>query len=94
MSRIDNGYDLAWDALPPITRDIKISKSSLEYQDSMTKAISEMLEACTASALHLVVRPMIINPLGIVLKSHLDKLRLLVNMSYVNENRFKRVFKF
>ena len=57
MNWIDHGYDLVWDKLSVIAREMKNSESSLETQDFVTKAIAEMVEAGTASALPLDVRP-------------------------------------
>ncbi len=54
-----------------------------------------MLIAGATSALPPRIRLTIISsPLGVVTKSHSDKLRLIVNMRYVNKHNVKRVFKF
>jgi hypothetical protein len=37
---------------------------------------------------------MVVNPLGVVPKSHSDKLRLIVKMCYVSNHLVKRLFKF
>ena len=52
-----------------------------------------MLEAWAASVLLAGVDPRIVSPLGVVSKPHSDKLRLIINMRYVNEHLAKRVFK-
>jgi hypothetical protein len=49
-----------------------------------TKAIADMLEAGAASLLPTGVRPTGVSPLGVVSKPHSDKLRLIINMRYVN----------
>ncbi len=66
MSWIDNGYDLVWDKLPPIAREMRNSKSSLDNQDFVTKAVSGMMKACAVSALPLGVLPTVIISLGVV----------------------------
>ena len=55
-----------------------------------------MVKAGAASALHIVVIPTLMSPwpLGIVPKLQSGKLRLIVNMPYVNKHLLKRVFKF
>ena len=70
------------------------SKSSLDYQDLVTKAVAEMLEAGAVSVLPSGVLPKVVSPLGFVAKSSSKKVRLIVNMRYVNEHLAKRVFKF
>jgi hypothetical protein len=70
------------------------SKSAFEHQDFVTKAISDMVEAGAASALPTGVIPTVVSPLGVVPKPQSNKLRLVVNMRYVNEHLVKRVYKF
>jgi hypothetical protein len=53
-----------------------------------------MLEAGAVSILPSGVLPTIISPLGVVPKPNSEKLRLVVNMKYVNMHLSKRVFKF
>jgi hypothetical protein len=53
-----------------------------------------MLEAGAVSVLPSGVLPTMISPLGVVPKPNSNKLRLIVNMMYVNEHLAKRVFKF
>ena len=83
-----------WDTTPPVAKEMPNSKSALNHHEFVTKAISEMVEACAASVLLPTVIPTAVNPLGVVPKPHLDKLRLIVNMRYVNNHFVKRVFKF
>jgi hypothetical protein len=94
MSWIENGYDLVWDTTPPIPKELKKSKSSLDNQKIVTKGVSDMLETGAVSALPSGVLPTVISPLGVVPKSNSEKLRLVVNMKYVNMHLSKRVFKF
>ena len=91
---IDNGYDLMCDTTPPVDKEMTNFKSALELHEFVTKAISEMVEASAASALPTSFIPTVVCPLGVVPKSHSDKLRLIVNMSYVDNHLGKRVFKF
>ena len=53
-----------------------------------------MVEAGAASALPTCGIPIVVIPLGFVLKPHSNKLRLIVNMTYVIKHLTKRVFKF
>jgi hypothetical protein len=94
MEWIDKGYDLVLVTSPPIGKEMPNSKSALEHYDFVTKAIANMVEVGAASALPTGVIPTVVSPLGVVPKPHSDKLRLIVNMRYVNDHLVKRVFKF
>jgi hypothetical protein len=94
MGWIDNGYDLVWDATPPVAREMPNYKSALGHHECVTSAISEMVEAGAASALLACFIPTAVSPLGVVPKPRLNKSRLIVNMIYVNKQITKRVFKF
>jgi hypothetical protein len=94
MGWIDKGYDLVWVTSPPIAKEMPNSKSALEHHDFVTNAIADMVEAGAASALPTGVIPTVVSPLGVVPKPHSDKLRLIVNMRYVNDHLVTRVFKF
>jgi len=93
MEWIDKGYNLAWDKTPPVARELKNSESSKDNHEFITKALVDMLKVGTASLLPTGVRPTDVSPLGVVSKPHTDKLRLIINMRYVNEHLAKRVFK-
>ena len=93
MGWIDNGYDLVWDTTPPVAREMLNSKSASEHHEFVTSMISEMVEAGAASALPTCGIPTAVSPLGFVSKPHSDKLRLIVNMIYVNNHLAERVFK-
>ncbi len=71
---------------PPIAREMRNSNSSLDNQEFVTKAVAEMLEAGAVSVLPSGVIPTMVSPLGVVPKPNSKKLRLIVNMRYVNEN--------
>ncbi len=85
MNSIDYGYNLVWDKLPPTAREMRNSKSSLDNQGLVTKAVAEMMEACAVLALPSGAFPTVISPLGVIPKPNSDKLRLVVNMKYINE---------
>ena len=53
-----------------------------------------MVKVGAASDLSYIVIPTVVSPLGVVPKPHSDKLRLIVNLRYVNEHLVKRVLKF
>ena len=94
MRWIEYGYDLVWDKFPPLARELRNNRSSADHSDFVTKAVSDMIEAGAASALPPGVKPTVVSPLGVVTKSHSTKLRLVVDMRYVNDHLTKRVFKF
>jgi hypothetical protein len=75
MKWINEGYDIVWVTTPPIARDLTKSKSKLENREFVNKAISDMIEACAASALPTGVMPTVVSPLSVVvLKPHSEKL--------------------
>ncbi len=84
MNWIDNGYNLVWDKLPPIAREMRNSKSSLDNYDFVTKAVVDMMNACAVSVLPSGVLPTVISPLGVVQEPNSDDFRLVVNIKYVN----------
>jgi hypothetical protein len=58
-------------ASPPVAEEmLNSNKSTLEHQEFFTKAFFEMVEARSASALHIVVIPTIVSPLGVVPKPY------------------------
>ena len=75
-----------WDTIPPVAREMPSSKSTLEQHEFVNKPIFEMVEAGAASALSTGGIPTVVSPLGVVPKPHSDKLRLIVNMRYVNRS--------
>ena len=81
-----------WDKLPPTAREMRNSTSSLDNHDLVTIAVAEMMKACSVSVLPSGALPTMIGPLGVIPKPISDKLRLVVNMKYVNEHLARRVF--
>jgi hypothetical protein len=57
-------------------------------------AIKEMVEAGALTRFLRGQRPMVVSPIGVVPKPHLDKFRVVINMRYVNKHLAKKVFKF
>ena len=70
----------------PIAKEMPNSKLAFEHHEFVTKAIADMEEVGAASALPSGVIPTVVSPLGVVPKPHSDKLRLIVNMRYVNDH--------
>jgi hypothetical protein len=83
MKWIDHGYDLVWDKSPPIARETRNFKSSLDNHVFVTTTITKMMEAGAVSVLPPGVTPTVVSSLGVVPKPHSDKFRLIVNMRYV-----------
>ncbi len=73
MNWIDYVYDWVWDKLPPIAREMRNSKSSLDILDFVTKAVAEMMKACAVLALPSGVLPTMISPLGVVPETNSEK---------------------
>ena len=66
--------------------------STLEHKEFVNGAIKKIVEAGAYTRLRKGHRPTVINPIDVVPKPHLDKLRLVINMRYVNKNLAKKVF--
>ncbi len=94
MRWIEHRYDLVRDKSPPLARELSNNKSSRDHSDFVTKAVLDMIEAGAASVLPSGVIPTLISPLEVVTKSHSTKLRLVIDIRYVNEHLTQRVFKF
>ena len=83
-----------WNTIPPSHKERENPESFLEHREHVTKAISDMAMAGSASVIPPGARPAVVSPLGVVPKPHSDKLRLIVNMRHVNEHLVKQVFEF
>ena len=94
MNWIDYGYDLVWNLISLSPKELVNSDSSFEHYEFVTKVISDMVKAGATSVIPPGVRSSVVSPLGVVLKSHSDKLRYIVIMIYVNEHLAKQIFKF
>ena len=78
------GVPLKWKSAPVEPRVLRNSRSALEHSSFIDSAVSEMLESSVIR--HSVERPVVVSPLGVVPKPNSkDKLRLIVNMRYVNQ---------
>ena len=63
---------------------LKNSRSALDHSSFIDSAVTELLESGVIR--HSMERPIVISPLGVVPKPNSkDKLRLIVNMRYVNQ---------
>ena len=71
---------------------LKNSRSALEHSSFIESTLAEMLEAGVAR--HSKERLVVVSPLGVVPKlDSQDKLRVLVNMRYVNQAIIMSKFK-
>jgi hypothetical protein len=94
MRWIDHSYDLVWDKIPPSVRELKNSKPSRDHSEFVNEAVDDIIKAGACSVLTPGVLPTVVSPLGVVTKAHSTKLRLIVDMRYVNDHLAKRIFKF
>ena len=94
MDWIDNGYRLQWDSNPPEPREMPNSVSATEYEEFVDNALSEMVASGAATRLPQGQRPAVVSPIGVVPKPRSEKMRLIINMRYVNRHLIKKVFKF
>jgi len=93
LAWIEKGFELQWidGAQPP--KIAKKSPSSLAQESFVTSMVDEMLAAGAISILPKGERPEVVSPLGVVPKGTEGKLRLIINMRYVNEYMVKKKFK-
>lgn len=94
LSWIQHGFPLLWETRPPAPREFDNAPSALSNPDFVSQAISEMLAAGAAEQLPPGQRPTICSPLGTVPKPRSEKLRLIINMRYVNGYLARKSFKF
>jgi hypothetical protein len=94
MDWIDNGYRLLWETAAPAAKESLNAPSAFEHKDFVNDAIKEMVESGALTRLPRGQRPTVVSPIGVVTKPHSDKLRLVINMRYVNKHLAKKVFKF
>ena len=83
-----------WNTSPPSPKKMLNSVSSFEHHEFVTKFISDIVIAGATSARSPRFHPTMVNPLSVAPKPQFNKLRLIVNMRYVNEHLVKRAFKF
>jgi len=94
MDWIENGYKLFWASAAPAPRAQKNSQSALDETDFVRAVIADILKADAIDKLPIGVRPTVVSPLGVVPKARTVKLRLIMNLRYVNRHLIKKVFKF
>ena len=94
MDWIECGYRLMWEQAAPAPKESPNSPSAGAHGEFVSSAIAEMLLAGAITQLPFGARPAVVSPLGVVPKPRSEKLRLIINMRYVNRHLIKRVFKF
>jgi hypothetical protein len=95
MGWIENGYKLFWANAASAPRAQKNSRSALDETDFVSAAIADMLKASAIDRLPSIgVKPSVVSPLEVVPKARIGKLRLIMNLRYVNRHLIKKVFKF
>ncbi len=86
MRWIDHGYELQWTNGSPVPKEARNSPSALAHAEIVTSALSEMLAAGAISKLPTRHKMAVVSPLGVVPKGKSGKLRLIINMRYVNDH--------
>ena len=78
-----DGVPIRWNGSPPARRLMRNSRSAFAHRSFVDGAVSELL---SATAIRQVFRtPAVVSPLGVVPKIGTKKLRLIVNLRYVNK---------
>ncbi len=94
MPWVEDGYHLLLVVITLAGGNVENSSSALEHREFILNAIEEMVAANTVTLLPRGEKPMVMSPLGMVHIMGTDKLRLLVNMRYVNRHLGRKAFKF
>jgi hypothetical protein len=82
LSVISVGYMLPWVNGPPLGPHFqKNHPSAFEHSDFVTEAVASLV--ITGAAMKVSFKPWIVSPLGVVPKG-IDKLRLILDLLYVN----------
>lgn len=90
LSIITSGYQLPWADGPPLgPKSFSNHPSAFEHPGFVSEAVATLV--ATGAAMKVASRPFIVSPLGVVPKG-LDKLRLILDLRYVNS--FLRVDSF
>jgi hypothetical protein len=89
---ISTGYQLPWSAGPPPGPFAqKNHPSAYEYPQSVTEAVQTLV--LTGAAMPVTFKPFIVSPLGVVPKG-VDKLRLILDLRFVNSFLNVQSFKY
>jgi hypothetical protein len=92
MGIITVGYMLPWIAGPPTTPAFFPNHSSaLEHSEFVDKAVASL--EVTGAIIEVPSRPFFVSPLGVVSKGE-DKLRLILDLRFLNQFLQPRPFKF
>jgi hypothetical protein len=94
MQWIEEGYRLLWTVSPPVSREMVNARSAFENREFVSGAVAEMLAAGAVTLLPPGEKPWVVSPLGVVPKAKTGKLRLTVNMRFVNRHLGDKAFKF
>jgi hypothetical protein len=82
LSIISTGYQLPWANGPPPAPFLQRNHpSAFEYPSFVTEAVQNLVQ--TGAAMPVPFRPFIVSPLGVIPKA-LDKLRLILDLRFVN----------
>jgi hypothetical protein len=92
LSVISVGYMLPWVDGPPVGPHFqKNHPSAFDHPEFVTEAVSSLV--ITGAAMRVSFRPWIVSPLGVVPKG-IDKLRLILDLRYVNSFLKIEAFKY
>ena len=92
LSWILTGFPLPFAGSHPAPRQMANQPSAFEHDAFVTEAIRSLVETDAAGPVSYV--PTVVSPLGVVAKKSSGKLRLIINMRYLNSHLQKRKFKY
>ena len=92
LSWIITGFPLPFTGAPPLSRQMDNQPSAFKHDAFVTDAIRSLVETDAAGPVSYI--PTIVSPLGVVAKRSSGKLRLIINMRYLNSHLQKRKFKY
>jgi hypothetical protein len=94
MDWIDNGYMLLWETVAPAAREFQTAPSEFNHKEFVNGAIEEMVEEGALTRPPKGQRPSVISLIRMVRKPRSDKVRIVINMRYMNTHFAKKVFNF
>ena len=92
LSWIVSGFPLPFAGAPPAPRSFENQPSAFEHAEFVDEAIASLIASDAAGVVPYT--PTVVSPLGVVAKKSSGKLRLIINMRYLNSHLEKRKFKF
>ncbi len=77
---------MLWTVAAPLAKEMANAPSAVEHRDFVSGAVVEILAGNSVTLMPPSEKPCVVSPLGVVRKPRTDKIRLTVNIRYVNRH--------